>query len=67
MRQTLECPRCQRQVESSGSGWPSRSCPRCGGPLLLASAPAQKLVRRYLTSDRLASIGAPPRGGRGST
>jgi len=62
MSQTLECPRCQCHVESSGSGWQSRSCPHCGAPLLLASAPAQKLVRRYLQSDRLAPMVPPPRG-----
>ncbi len=64
MSQALECPRCKCPVESEGSGWQSRSCPHCGSPLLLASAPAQKLVRRYLSSDRLAPTGAPPPPGR---
>lgn len=57
MSQTLECPRCQCHVKTKGSGWQSRSCPHCGSPLLLASAPAQKLVRRYLNRDRLAPMG----------
>lgn len=68
MSRSLECPRCRCHVESSGSGWQSRACPRCGAPLLLASVPAQKLVRRYLTSDRLAPMDAlSPRGRRDLT
>lgn len=60
MSQSLECPRCHCHVETSGSGWQSRSCSRCGAPLLLASAPAQVLVRRYLSRDRVAPLGAMP-------
>jgi len=66
MSQALACPRCHCHVETSGSGWPSRSCPNCGAPLVLASVPAQILVRRYLNRDRPASMGAPsPFGRRG--
>ncbi len=64
MSQSLECPRCHCRAEASGSGWPSRSCPHCGSPLVLASAPAQILVRRYLNRDRPAPMGTPPPSGR---
>lgn len=64
MSQTLECPRCHSHVENGGSGWQSRSCSHCGAPLVLASAPAQRLVRRYFNRDRPARLGAPPPGGR---
>ncbi len=57
MTDPLECPRCHRRAEQRGGGWPARSCPECGAPMILAPAPAQALVRRYLHGDRL----APPR------
>ncbi len=60
MSQTFECPRCHSDVETSGSGWQSRSCAQCGAPMVLASRPAQILVRRYLNRDRPAPLGAPP-------
>jgi len=60
MSRSLECPRCHVDVEISGSGWQSRSCPHCGAPMVLASRPAQVLVRRYLNRDRPAPLGASP-------
>jgi len=32
--------------------------------MVLAAAPAEKLVRKYLYGDRLADLPLPPRGGR---
>lgn len=54
MTEPLECPRCHRRAESRGGGWPSRSCPACGAPMVLAPGSAQVLVRRYMHGDRLA-------------
>ena len=64
MSQSLECPHCHLRTESRGSGWESRSCPSCGAPMVLATTPAEALVRRYLYSDLLAPLGAPPPPGR---
>jgi hypothetical protein len=64
MSQSLECPHCHRRSETRASGWSSRSCPHCGAPMVLAAAPAESLVRKYLYGDQLAPLGAPPPGGR---
>lgn len=64
MSHSLACPRCHLRTESRGGGWESRSCPNCGAPLVIAAVPAEDLVRRYLHSDRLAPLGAPPPPGR---
>lgn len=65
MTAPLECPRCHRRAEARGTGWPNRSCPECGAPMILAPAPAQALVRRYLHSDRLAPLQRPGRSASG--
>ena len=64
MSQPLECPRCHSQADVRGSGWGSRSCPVCGSPLVLATGPAEALVRKYLYRERPAPLGAPPPGER---
>jgi len=66
MSRILECPRCHHLPETGGSGWPNRSCPNCGAPLVLASRTVEHLVRRYLQGDRPAVMGAPPPRGRGA-
>jgi DNA-directed RNA polymerase subunit RPC12/RpoP len=60
MNQSLECPRCHRQVEDDGpAGNEDRRCPRCRLPLILVAAPAEAIVRGYLYGH-----GLPPlRGG----
>ena len=60
MGQSLECPRCHARTEVRHGGWQSRSCPTCGAPMILAAAPAEALVRRYLHGDRLAQLDVPP-------
>ncbi|HXQ88648.1 MAG TPA: hypothetical protein VN733_03325 [Solirubrobacterales bacterium] len=62
MTEPLECPRCHRRAQTRGGGWPSRSCPACGAPMILAREQAQALVRRYMHGDRLAPQPRP--GGR---
>lgn len=67
MSQSLECPRCRwRGVSDRAGGWSSRSCPDCGALLVLASAPAESLVRDYLHGRRLpprrAEQASPPAG-----
>ncbi|HET7417893.1 MAG TPA: hypothetical protein VFJ61_09745 [Solirubrobacterales bacterium] len=57
MTQSMECPQCHLRTESRRvPGWRGRQCPSCGGPLVLAPAPAERLVRRYLRQQR----DAPP-------
>lgn len=54
MSQSLECPRCHhRGVDELRAGWHGRRCSRCGSPMVLASAPAELLVRKYLHGSRL--------------
>jgi hypothetical protein len=66
MTQSLECPHCHARTEARRAGWRGRSCAICGAPMILASAPAEAIVRRYLYGDRLADMGAlPPKGRRG--
>lgn len=60
MSRSLECPRCHLRCETRSSGWQSRSCPSCGAPLVLAAVPAERLVRKYLYGDRLATLGSLP-------
>lgn len=64
MTQSLECPHCHARTEARRAGWRGRSCSLCGAPMVLAAAPAEKLVRKYLYGDRLADLPLPPRGGR---
>jgi len=61
MSQSLECPRCNARAEARRAGWNARACPLCGNPMVLAAAPAEALVRKYLHGDRLASLPLPPR------
>lgn len=65
MTAPLECPRSHRRAESRGGGWPSRSCPECGAPMVLAPGSAQALVRRYMHGDRLAPLQPPGRSASG--
>lgn len=66
MSQSLECPHCHARAEAHGTGWSARSCPVCGAPMVLAAAPTEALVRRYLYGDRLADMEAiPPKERRG--
>ena len=60
MSQSLECPRCHARTETRAAGWRSRSCPICAVPLILAAAPTEALVRKYLYGDRLATIARRP-------
>jgi hypothetical protein len=60
MSQSLECPRCHTRTETRTAGWRSRSCPVCAVPLVLAAAPTEALVRKYLYGDHLATIARRP-------
>ncbi|HET8954989.1 MAG TPA: hypothetical protein VFN18_04960 [Solirubrobacterales bacterium] len=61
MSQSLECPHCHARAQARRTGWSARACPVCGAPMVLAAAPAEALVRKYLHGDRLANLPLPPR------
>jgi len=60
MSQSLECPHCHTRTETRAAGWRRRSCRVCAVPLVLAAAPTEALVRKYLYGDRLADIARRP-------
>ncbi len=60
MTQSLECPQCHARTEARRPGWRGRFCSACGAPMVLAAAPAEALVRKYLYGDRLATPGLSP-------